>query len=90
MYLNAVYYGDGRWGDRAASEAFFGKPPAALDWAEACSLAFPRPRRPTIRSGTSPSPGTASGTCWTASPPPVASCRAASGAAYAELTSLNR
>ncbi len=39
MYLNAIYYGDGQWGIAQASEAYFGKPPGALDWAEASLLA---------------------------------------------------
>jgi len=39
MYLNAVYFGDGRWGVGAASQAYFAKPAAALDWAEASLLA---------------------------------------------------
>ncbi len=39
MYLNAVYFGDGQWGVTQASQTYFGKPPAALDWAEASLLA---------------------------------------------------
>ena len=39
MYLNAIYYGDGQWGVAQASRGYFGKPPAALDWAEASLLA---------------------------------------------------
>lgn len=39
MYLNAIYYGDGQWGAEQASEAYFGKPPDELDWAEASLLA---------------------------------------------------
>ncbi len=39
MYLDAVYYGNGYWGDRAAAEGYFGLRPARLDWAEAAMLA---------------------------------------------------
>jgi penicillin-binding protein 1A len=39
MYLNAVYYGNGYWGDVAASRGYFGEAPGALDWAEAAMLA---------------------------------------------------
>jgi membrane peptidoglycan carboxypeptidase len=39
MYLNAVYYGNGYWGDVAAARGYFGKRPAALDWAQAAMLA---------------------------------------------------
>ena len=39
MYLNAVYYGHGYWGDAAAARGYFGKNPDALDWAEAAMLA---------------------------------------------------
>lgn len=39
MYLNAVYYGNGYWGDVAAARGYFGKSPAALNWAQAAMLA---------------------------------------------------
>lgn len=39
MYLNAVYFGHGFWGARAASEGYFGLSPSQLDWAEASLLA---------------------------------------------------
>jgi membrane peptidoglycan carboxypeptidase len=39
MYLNAVYYGNGYWGDVAAARGYFGKNPAALNWAQAAMLA---------------------------------------------------
>jgi membrane peptidoglycan carboxypeptidase len=39
MYLNAVYYGHGYWGDVAAARGYFGVSPDALDWAQAAMLA---------------------------------------------------
>jgi len=39
MYLNAVYYGNGYWGDVAAARGYFGTSPNALDWAQAAMLA---------------------------------------------------
>jgi membrane peptidoglycan carboxypeptidase len=39
MYLNAVYYGHGYWGEVAAARGYFGTTPAALDWAQAAMLA---------------------------------------------------
>ena len=39
MYLNAIYYGNGYWGDVAAARGYFGKDPGALDWAQAAMLA---------------------------------------------------
>jgi membrane peptidoglycan carboxypeptidase len=39
MYLNAVYYGHGYWGDVAAARGYFGISPNALDWAQAAMLA---------------------------------------------------
>ena len=39
MYLNAVYFGNGYWGDVAASRGYFGTSPYRLDWAEAAMLA---------------------------------------------------
>jgi membrane peptidoglycan carboxypeptidase len=39
MYLDAAYFGDGRWGVVRASEGYFGKPPQRLSWAEASLLA---------------------------------------------------
>lgn len=39
MYFNAIYYGNGLWGVWQASEGYFGKTPAQLDWAEASMLA---------------------------------------------------
>jgi penicillin-binding protein 1A len=39
MYLNAVYYGHGYWGDAAAARGYFGTSPNSLDWAHAAMLA---------------------------------------------------
>ncbi len=39
MYLNAVYYGNGYWGDIAAARGYFGRSPNDLDWAQAALLA---------------------------------------------------
>jgi penicillin-binding protein 1A len=39
MYLNAVYYGNGYWGDVAAARGYFGVNPDELTWAEASLLA---------------------------------------------------
>ncbi len=39
MYLNAVYYGHGFWGDEAAAHGYFDRSPYALDWAQAALLA---------------------------------------------------
>jgi 1A family penicillin-binding protein len=39
LYLNNVYFGDGRYGVEAASRGYFGKPAAALSVAEAAMLA---------------------------------------------------
>ena len=39
MYLNAVYYGHGYWGEVAAARGYFGVGPDALDWAQASMLA---------------------------------------------------
>ena len=39
MYLNAVYYGNGYWGDETAAHGYFGIRPRALDWAQAAMLA---------------------------------------------------
>jgi penicillin-binding protein 1A len=39
MYLNAVYYGNGYWGDAAAARGYFRTSPRALDWAQAAMLA---------------------------------------------------
>jgi penicillin-binding protein 1A len=39
MYLNAVYYGNGYWGDVAAARGYFNTTPDKLDWAEAAMLA---------------------------------------------------
>jgi membrane peptidoglycan carboxypeptidase len=39
MYLNAVYYGHGYWGESAAARGYFDTTPARLDWAEAAMLA---------------------------------------------------
>jgi penicillin-binding protein 1A len=39
MYLNAVYYGNGYWGVRAASAGYFRTPPGRLTWSEAAMLA---------------------------------------------------
>ena len=39
MYLNAIYYGNGYWGDVAAAHGYFGARPYQLSWAEASMLA---------------------------------------------------
>jgi penicillin-binding protein 1A len=39
MYLNAIYYGHGYWGDVAAARGYFGKDPRQLDWGQAAMLA---------------------------------------------------
>jgi 1A family penicillin-binding protein len=39
LYLNKVYFGDGLYGIEAASQGYFGKPPAALSISEAALLA---------------------------------------------------
>jgi penicillin-binding protein 1A len=39
IYLNAVYYGHGYWGDVAAAHGYFGTSPNSLDWAQAAMLA---------------------------------------------------
>lgn len=39
MYLNAIYYGNGYWGDVAAARGYFGKSPYRLTWPEAAMLA---------------------------------------------------
>ncbi|HWC86899.1 MAG TPA: biosynthetic peptidoglycan transglycosylase [Solirubrobacteraceae bacterium] len=39
MYLNALYYGNGYWGDVTAARGYFGKNPRELDWAQAAMLA---------------------------------------------------
>jgi Transglycosylase len=39
MYLNAIYYGHGYWGDVAAARGYFGTSPDRLDWAQASLLA---------------------------------------------------
>ena len=39
MYLNAVYFGHGYWGDVAAARGYFGVGPGGLDWAQAALLA---------------------------------------------------
>jgi membrane peptidoglycan carboxypeptidase len=39
MYLNAVYYGHGYWGDAAAARGYFHTEPSRLTWAEAAMLA---------------------------------------------------
>lgn len=39
MYLNAIYYGNGYWGDVAAARGYFGVSPDHLTWAEAALLA---------------------------------------------------
>lgn len=39
MYLNAVYYGHGYWGEVAAARGYFGTTPNALNWAQAALLA---------------------------------------------------
>jgi membrane peptidoglycan carboxypeptidase len=39
MYLNAVYYGHGYWGDVAAARGYFNTSPDDLDWSEAAMLA---------------------------------------------------
>lgn len=39
MYLNAIYYGHGYWGDVAAARGYFRTAPSALTWAQAAMLA---------------------------------------------------
>jgi penicillin-binding protein 1A len=39
MYLSAIYFGNGYYGVLAASEGYFGIPPAQLSWAQASLLA---------------------------------------------------
>jgi membrane peptidoglycan carboxypeptidase len=39
MYLNAIYYRHGYWGDVAAARGYFGRDPNGLDWAQASLLA---------------------------------------------------
>lgn len=39
MYLNAIYYGNGYWGDAAAARGYFGIAPGKLSWAQATLLA---------------------------------------------------
>jgi membrane peptidoglycan carboxypeptidase len=39
MYLDAVYYGHGYWGDVSAARGYFGVRPRDLDWAQAAMLA---------------------------------------------------
>lgn len=39
MYLNAVYFGNGYWGDVAAAHGYFNTTPDRLTWAEATMLA---------------------------------------------------
>lgn len=39
MYLNAVYFGNGFWGQDAAAKGYFGTSPDRLNWAEASLLA---------------------------------------------------
>lgn len=39
MYLNAVYYGNGDWGELAAARGYFGRTPGELSWAQAAMLA---------------------------------------------------
>jgi hypothetical protein len=50
MYLNAVYYGNGYWGEVAAARGYFGTAPQRLDWPRRrCSRACSRRRPPTTR-----------------------------------------
>lgn len=39
MYLDAIYYGNGYWGDVAAARGYFATSPDQLTWAEAAMLA---------------------------------------------------
>jgi membrane peptidoglycan carboxypeptidase len=39
MYLNAIYYGNGYWGDAAAARGYFGVSPRRLTWGQAALLA---------------------------------------------------
>lgn len=39
MYLNAIYYGGGYWGEVAAARGYFGVSPRRLSWAQATMLA---------------------------------------------------
>lgn len=49
QYLNAVYYGNGAYGVRAAAEVYFGKQPQDLTLAE-CALLAGLPRGPAVYS----------------------------------------
>lgn len=39
MYLDAIYYGNGYWGEEAAAKGYFGTKPSQLTWAESAMLA---------------------------------------------------
>lgn len=39
LYVNEIYYGDGNWGIKNASEGYFGKSPKEIDFEEAVLLA---------------------------------------------------
>lgn len=39
LYVNAIYYGDGHWGIKEATEGYFGKAPNDIDFDEAVLLA---------------------------------------------------
>jgi membrane peptidoglycan carboxypeptidase len=39
MYLNAAYFGNGYWGERAAARGYFGVSPRRLSWSQAAMLA---------------------------------------------------
>lgn len=64
MYINAIYYGNGYWGDEQAARGYFDISPYDLSWGEAAMLAgLPKPPRPTTPCGIWPSPSSASGRC---------------------------
>jgi hypothetical protein len=70
MYLSAVYYGHGYWGDVTAARGYFGKPRTL--WTgrrRQCSPDCLRLRRPTIRWSISRWPGSDSVMCSTGSWP---------------------
>jgi len=39
MYINAIYYGNGYWGDEQAARGYFDTSPYGLSWGEAAMLA---------------------------------------------------
>lgn len=49
LYLNSIYYGEGRWGVEGAAQQYFGKPVKELTLAESAMLAG-LPKAPTLYS----------------------------------------